>query len=409
MQAAAALHRPDEREIELRPWLYAIARNASIDLLRRTPPAWEELDPQHDGVPQPPQIAERRESLARMISQIRSLPDRQRTALLLREFEGRDYDEIGLLMGEGGGAVRQLLFRARERMRAAAAAVVVFPFGLGRGWTGGVRRVGHLIGAKGGASAGTSAIAGVAKAGAGVAVVLAVAGGAAVLDHHAARLPVAQAAVSAPPVARTQPASATASASGSGSYSVRAPSFHPGHRRAHSQVAARRAAAPAPKSPRAATAPVVHQTSPASPAPQQQAPQAVTPAPHHEPAQTPQPPASAPKSSPAPPATEPPHTQPAPGGGPPPATFSVTSYEQSTGFGGVLTLQRLSNGEQVVAWFGENTDLRCWYTGGPAPTNLETCTKDHLVAGTQVADAAHAVNQTSGREVWTRVYLIVPR
>src|SRR4051812_6894278 len=66
LAAATALRRPDERPVQLRPWLYTIARNASIDLLRRTPPDWEELDLEYDGVPQPPQIAERRERLRKV-------------------------------------------------------------------------------------------------------------------------------------------------------------------------------------------------------------------------------------------------------------------------------------------------------------------------------------------------------
>jgi hypothetical protein len=93
----------------------------------------------------------------------------------------------------------------------------------------------------------------------------------------------------------------------------------------------------------------------------------------------------------------------------PAAQGRVSSYEQSaTGFGGPLTIQRYSNGEQVNAFFGEHTELKCWYTGGGAPTSFEICTKDHLIAGTEVADAHFELSSTGSR-VWTYVYLIVPR
>ena len=56
--ALVALRRPgDGRAIELDRWLGRIARNASIDLLRRSAPDWVELDERIDGVRRPPQVA----------------------------------------------------------------------------------------------------------------------------------------------------------------------------------------------------------------------------------------------------------------------------------------------------------------------------------------------------------------
>jgi hypothetical protein len=52
------------------------------------------------------------------------LPERQRRALVLRELEGRSYDEIATTLGVTGDGVRQLLNRARNSMRAAASALV---------------------------------------------------------------------------------------------------------------------------------------------------------------------------------------------------------------------------------------------------------------------------------------------
>jgi hypothetical protein len=301
-------------------------------------------------------------------------------------------------------------------MRTAAATAIAFPYGLGSGWGRRARRAVHLLGAKGTGAAGASVVAGAAKTGVVVTAAFTVAGGAIVLDHHAARPATAHAAVAVRSVQsaplRTRPVSLAWSVP-----SAPVDSGPSGGARAGSPLPRVRAAAPKPspaRRARPAPAPQNVAAAPApSPAPVEPAPAPAAP-PRHEPAK-PQPTGvtEPPRTPPAPAATEPtPQPQPAPpptAAGPPPATFTVASYQQSPYFGGTLTLKRISNSELIAAWFGEKTDLRCWYTGGAAPTRLETCTKDRLTAGVQVAEAAHEVNATSGREVWTRVYLIVPR
>ena len=62
-----------------------------------------------------------------MLVAVQALPDRQRDAIVLRELEGRSYEEIALALGVTGGAVRQLLNRARNSLRATAAAVTPMP------------------------------------------------------------------------------------------------------------------------------------------------------------------------------------------------------------------------------------------------------------------------------------------
>ena len=58
---------------------------------------------------------------------VQALPERQRSAILLREMEGRSYEEIATALGVSDGAVRQLLHRARNALRAAAASVIPMP------------------------------------------------------------------------------------------------------------------------------------------------------------------------------------------------------------------------------------------------------------------------------------------
>ena len=117
-----------DADLRLRPWLYRIARNASLNLLRQNGWSHEQLDDQVDGVERPEQALERRESLRSALGALQALPERQRDAMLLRELEGRSYDEIAAALGVGDGAVRQLLHRARAALRAGASALT--PVGL---------------------------------------------------------------------------------------------------------------------------------------------------------------------------------------------------------------------------------------------------------------------------------------
>ena len=124
VQALVALRREHGREVVLRPWLYRIARNCSIDLLRKDGGDHDQLDPEFDGVLQPPALAEQREEIEHLVAALRSLPEGQRRALTLREFEGRSYREIAGELGQTASSARQLIFRARSSLRGGIAALV---------------------------------------------------------------------------------------------------------------------------------------------------------------------------------------------------------------------------------------------------------------------------------------------
>jgi RNA polymerase sigma factor (sigma-70 family) len=116
--------RADERELALGPWLHRIAQNAAIDSMRRIDSHWEELDERMDGVEPTHAAAERRARFRSVVAGLGALPERQRRALVLRELEGRSYEEIAEELGGSADAVRQLLNRARNAMRSGATAVV---------------------------------------------------------------------------------------------------------------------------------------------------------------------------------------------------------------------------------------------------------------------------------------------
>ena len=127
VSALEALRAPDA-EMALKPWLYRIAHNTALNGLRDRALGHEELSEGIDGVERPEQAFERGEQLRDTVAAVRGLPERQRDAIVLRELEGRSYDEIASELGVSRGAVRQLLSRARVQLQAGMTALV--PFGL---------------------------------------------------------------------------------------------------------------------------------------------------------------------------------------------------------------------------------------------------------------------------------------
>jgi RNA polymerase sigma factor (sigma-70 family) len=107
----------EEREIELKPWLYRIAHNESIDLLRRRRETRqldvEQIAPGYGLADD----AETRERLRRLVADLKELPERQREALVMRELGGLDFEEIGRALATSGAVARQTLYEARQSLR----------------------------------------------------------------------------------------------------------------------------------------------------------------------------------------------------------------------------------------------------------------------------------------------------
>jgi RNA polymerase sigma factor (sigma-70 family) len=156
VKAYEAMHR-DAADLNLRPWLYRIAHNGALNALRDRALGHAELDDRIDGVERPDQAFERATGLRELVVAVQALPERQRSAILLRELEGRSYDEIALALGVTDGAVRQLLNRARNSLRSAAAAVTPMPLltrlAAGDSTEPVTARVAELVGAGSGALA----------------------------------------------------------------------------------------------------------------------------------------------------------------------------------------------------------------------------------------------------------------
>ncbi len=114
----------DEREINVRPWLYRIARNRSLNHLRRASAIGVDSMDIHyaeNGISTGEKVL-RRESFRQLIADVQQLPETQRTALLLREIDALSYEQIALAMETTVPSVKSLLVRARISLAEAAEA-----------------------------------------------------------------------------------------------------------------------------------------------------------------------------------------------------------------------------------------------------------------------------------------------
>lgn len=121
-----------------RAWLFRIATNRSIDLIRARRRKGElPLEPDaDDGVdwaepvaagPDPVELASQSETFAVVEQALAGLPAEQRAAVLLRDVEGFSYEEIALIAAVEVGTVKSRIHRGRVAVRSALVA---------RGWRG---------------------------------------------------------------------------------------------------------------------------------------------------------------------------------------------------------------------------------------------------------------------------------
>ena len=114
----------DDRPINVRPWLYRIARNRSLNHLRRTQAIGVDSMDIHfsdHGASTADKVHER-EEFRLLVGDIHELPETQRTALVLREMDALSYEQIAEAMETTVPSVKSLLVRARVSLAEAAEA-----------------------------------------------------------------------------------------------------------------------------------------------------------------------------------------------------------------------------------------------------------------------------------------------
>jgi RNA polymerase sigma factor (sigma-70 family) len=100
---AHAAMKTSDQELALKPWLYRIAHNAALNVLRAAKDEGVALDEDRPAATQTADVVELREQLRETLASIQALPAAQRDALLLRELEGRSHEEIAAALGVTAG------------------------------------------------------------------------------------------------------------------------------------------------------------------------------------------------------------------------------------------------------------------------------------------------------------------
>ena len=122
--AALRAMRSDDRPIQVKPWLYKIARNRALNhMRRRVDVSVESMDSFERGSGESAlEAVAGRERLREVVADVHDLPESQRTALILREFDALSYQQIAETMDTTVPAVKSLLVRARMGLAAAGEA-----------------------------------------------------------------------------------------------------------------------------------------------------------------------------------------------------------------------------------------------------------------------------------------------
>jgi len=111
-----------EVEASFSTWLYTIARNTVLSELRKQKMQQISLEdsgvqPQVSADSQPEHSILRHEKVSMVRQAINNLPEKQRSALILREYYQLDYQEIASILGQTVSSVKSLLFRARASVK----------------------------------------------------------------------------------------------------------------------------------------------------------------------------------------------------------------------------------------------------------------------------------------------------
>jgi RNA polymerase sigma factor (sigma-70 family) len=115
--AAYGVLRGGRQEIELKPWLFAVARNRCLSLLRRRRRAplalKEDAEPTTEGLSV---AVERRELVRDLLRDIGGLPEEQRAALILTQLGMLKHDQVAGVLGVPTEKVKALVFQARSSL-----------------------------------------------------------------------------------------------------------------------------------------------------------------------------------------------------------------------------------------------------------------------------------------------------
>lgn len=121
-KAFRSLHSFREVDASFSTWLYTIARNTVLSELRKQrsgniPLEESGIVPVAPSENTPEYAVLRSERVMLVRDAINNLPEKQRSAIILREYDQLDYQEIANILGQSVSSVKSLLFRARSSVK----------------------------------------------------------------------------------------------------------------------------------------------------------------------------------------------------------------------------------------------------------------------------------------------------
>ena len=118
-RALGALQR-GQRNAPLRPWLFRIAHNEAITVIRGRAPdlVLEPLGVAHAHSAE--DVAGERARFATLVADLAQLSERPRSALVMRELQGLSHEDIAIALQTSVGAAKQAIFEARRGLAEAA-------------------------------------------------------------------------------------------------------------------------------------------------------------------------------------------------------------------------------------------------------------------------------------------------
>lgn len=111
---------------DVRPWLYRIAHNVSLNELRVAVSVPQDLS-ETAGANEVHQLVEQRLQARAALAGMAALPALQRDVFISTTLDGASHEQVASSLGLTSGAVRGLIYRARATLRSAAAGLVPSP------------------------------------------------------------------------------------------------------------------------------------------------------------------------------------------------------------------------------------------------------------------------------------------
>ena len=116
-------HLENNQNMELRPWLYKVARNVMVDVIRKENKSVahkSEFFDQQTANTDPETKLLINERYKEVIFSVNSLPENQKQALILSSFHNLSYEEVASILNLTTSSVKSLIFRARTNLRKGA-------------------------------------------------------------------------------------------------------------------------------------------------------------------------------------------------------------------------------------------------------------------------------------------------